>query len=249
LKLVGFPAQWIPVCAHYGISCAAPRRPLGYLPLFSDMPVAEIVRVTEAAKARNASRPLLEAAAALDPVIADLVYIVDHKLAASGVFDPGNGGSNLLNTWHSFGRPEVIELQERMCRHRAESDVGLFLPCSRQRPYEESRTHARLLRNLSNQGYEHAACSQIVVTAFGVVPRTYWRHPLIMSYDAGAVDLWRVFQLLRAFLAQNRFRLVIGCLSFKPFSDMLNTLHELQLIPRPVRPLKIRWRGFSAKTP
>ena len=82
LKLIGFPAQWIPVCTHYEINYAEPRRPPNYLPLFSDLPVLEIIRVAEA-KTRNSSRPLLEAVAALDPVIADLVYIVDHKLAVA----------------------------------------------------------------------------------------------------------------------------------------------------------------------
>jgi hypothetical protein len=30
-----------------------------------------------------------------------------------------------------------------------------------------------------------------------------------MSYDAGAVDLWRIFQLLRVFFTANRARVVI----------------------------------------
>ncbi len=248
LKLIGFPAQWIPVCTHYGINYAEPRRPPNYLPLFSDLPVLEIIRVAEA-NTRNSSRPLLEAVAALDPVIADLVYIVDHKLAVAGLCDPGNGGANFLNTWHSFGRPEVIDLQERMCRHSTGSEAVLFLPCSRQRPYEKSRTHTRLLRDLLKTGHDLNACTQVVVTAFGVVPQAYWRHPLIMTYDAGAVDLWRVFQLLRAFLTRNHFQVVIDCLSFRPFSDMLATLHGLRSIPKPIRPLKLRWRAFSAQPP
>jgi hypothetical protein len=249
LKLVGFPVQWIPVCVHYGIAYAKPRQPNTYTPLFSDLPVQEVVRLAEAAKANNASRPLLEAAVALDPVIADLVYIVDHKLGAAGLPDPGHHGSNLLNTWHSFGRPEVINLQERMCQHDSEIDTVLFLPCSRQRPYDKSRTHGRLLNSLRKTGYDPSACAQVVVTAFGVVPQAYWRHPLIMTYDAGAVDLWRVFRLLRAFLIRNDFRVVIDCLSFKPFSDILKTLHEQRLMPRPIRPLKLRWRGFCVDLP
>jgi Domain of unknown function (DUF5591) len=249
LRLVGFPAQWLAVCGHYGIPCLHPQEPLRYLPIFSEMPVPELVRIVAAAKARNASRALLESAAALDPVIADLVYIVDHQLAASGLPDPANGGSNLLNTWHSFGRPEVVALQERMCRYAVDSETAFFLPCSRQRPYDKSRTHGRLLRSLSDVGYDPATSSHIVVTAFGVVPRVFWRDPLILTYDAGAVDLWRVFQLLRSFLTRNRFRVVVDCLSFKPFSDMLNTLHELKFIPQPTRPVKIRWRGFCTKVP
>jgi len=249
VRLVGFPAQWIPVCVHYGLAYAEPRTPLTYLPIFSDLPINEIARLAETARTHNAGRSLLEAAAALDTIIADLVYIVDHKLGALGHHDPGSSGSNLLNTWHSFCRPEVRDLQERMCRYDTKAPVALLLPCSRHRPYDESRTHARLRRDLTEAGHNTDACAQIVVTALGVVPRQYWNHPMVLSYDAGAVDLWRVFQLLRVFFATNRFQGVIDCLSFKPYSDMLQMLHVLHLIPPPVRPLKLRWRGFHVAMP
>jgi hypothetical protein len=244
LRLVGFPAQWIPVCVHYGIPYSKPRKPLSYLPLFSDLPLQEVMRLAKEAKAHNAGRPLLEAAAALDPIISDLIYIVDHKLAAAGHLDPGSGGVNLLNTWHSFCRPEVIALQERMCRHVSSVDTVLLLPCSRRRPYSESRTHRDLLRQLVKAGHNPSAYVHVVVTALGVVPNDYWHDPMVMTYDAGAVDLWRVFQLLRAFFAANRFNTIIDCLSFRPYSDMLRTLHDLRLISKPIRPLKLRWRGF-----
>ena len=89
-----------------------------------------------------------------------------------------------------------------------------------------------------------AGAEQTVVTALGVIPETYWREPLVMSYDAGAVDLWRVFQLLRFFFTVNHPRLVVDCLSFKPYSDMLGLLRDLGLIATLIRPMKIRWRSF-----
>jgi len=53
-----------------------------------------------------------------------------------------------------------------------------------------------------------------------------------------------VFQLLQVFLTINRFRLVVDCLSFKPYSEMILTLFKLGLVSHPLRPLKLRWRGF-----
>jgi hypothetical protein len=247
LRLVGFPAQWIPVCVHYGISFSDPQPPNDYVTLFSDLPAQEIARLAASAKARNASRPLLEATAAVDPVIADLVYIIDHKLAAAGYVDPGGDEVNLLNTWHSFGQPQVIDLQERMCRHAIDADAVLLMPCSIRRPYIASRTHQRLLKQLAQAGYRPGDLAHVVVTALGVVPKDYWQHSLVMTYDAGAVDLWRVFSLLRAFFAVNPCRTVVDCLSFKPYSDMLQILHQLELIPEPVRPFKTRWRGFHVQ--
>ena len=249
LRLVGFPLQWISVCVYYGIHFNVPQAPLKYLPIFSDVSPRDVRSIAKSAERQGASRAFLEAVAALDPVIADLVYIVDHKLAAAGHTNAGTERSNLLNTWHSFGRPEIVRLQERMCRHIIHSDSILLLPCSRRRPYSESNTHTRIAQKLTEAGYNARDFSQVVVTALGVIPSQFWRHPIVMTYDAGAVDLWRVFQLLRAFFAVNRTRTLIDCLSFKPYSDMLNTLHLLQSIPAPLRPLKLRWRGFHVALP
>jgi hypothetical protein len=170
---------------------------------------------------------------------------LDHKLHAAGCADPaGSGNVNLLNTWHSFGRPEIISLQEQMARTTVEDNAVLLLPCSRRRPYSESRTHTRLLRQLADAGYNPLEIPHVVVTALGVVPKEYWGRAQVMTYDAGAVDLWRIFMLLRGFLAVNRFAVVVDCLSFKPYSDMLDVLCRMGVISKPIRPLKIRWRGF-----
>jgi hypothetical protein len=250
LTLVGFPAQWIPACVHYGVSLVAPRQPLRYLPLFSDLPAVEIEQLARSAMSNQASRSLLEAAAALDPVIADFIYIVDHKLFVSGRADPAASGTvSLLNTWHSFCRPEVISIQEQMARSVVDHDTVLLLPCSRHRPYNASRTHARLFQQLAATGHNPANAAHVVVTALGVVPRSYWDHQQVMSYDAGAVDLWRVFSLLQVFFATNRFATVLDCLSFRPFSDMLSVLNRMAVIGKPTRPLKLRWRGFHVKLP
>jgi hypothetical protein len=238
LRFVGFPAQWIPVFVHYNIRYDKPRAPLSYLPLFSDLSTEQVTSLTLESKKRGASRSLAESAAALDAVISDFIYIVDHKLADKDHADPGTSGSNQLNTWHSFGRPEIIGLQQRMCEHSVHGDTFVMLPCARHRPYDESRTHARLLRQLSATNHSVAG-----------VEEHFWRDPLVMTYDAGAVDLWRVFQLLRAFFRNNRPRAVIDCLSFKPYSDMLRVLAKLGDIKDVVRPLTLRWRGFQAKCP
>jgi hypothetical protein len=244
LRLVGFPVQWIPVCVHYGIHFKAPRSPLKYLPLFSDLSRRDIRFMAESAKRRGASRSLLEGAAALDPVIADLVYIVDHKLAAAGYKDSDKEQLNILNTWHSFTRPDIVQLQERMCRHVVDSKAVLLLPCSRHRPYADSRTHARLAHRLTEAGYNPTHFGHVVVTALGVIPSQFWLDPIVMTYDAGAVDLWRVFQLLRVFFTRNRPQLVLDCLSFKPYSDMVGILRDLGTVSTLLRPLKLRWRAF-----
>ena len=88
-----------------------------------------------------------------------------------------------------------MHLQERMCRHVVEGDALLMLPCCRRRPYADSRTHSRIRLALPQTGVP-SDMQRVVVTALGVVPEAFWRDPLVMSYDAGAVDLWRVYQFV-----------------------------------------------------
>jgi hypothetical protein len=248
LRLVGFPAQWIPPCAHFGIEWSEATTPASYIPLFSDLNPHVVGELCKVATRKGTSRELVEATAALDPVIADFLYIVDHKLRAAGYRPDDTTASRIsLNTWHSFGQPQVLELQERMCRHVSGADVFVMLPCSRHRPYDESRTHKRLSAALDALGYGNWDATRVVVTALGVVPEPFWNEPIVLRYDAGAVDLWRVFQLLRMFFSVNRARSVIDCLSFKPYSEMLSTLHSLGKVGDVIRPLKLRWRSFAVE--
>jgi hypothetical protein len=247
LTLIGFPAQWIPVCIHYRVGYRSPKPPAAYIPIFSDLSAEDVARLSLSAAAKQGSRSLLEAVVALDPTIADFVYILDHKLAAAGHGEIDQRGTNLLNTWHSFSRPEIVSLQNRMCKHLIKANGAIVMPCSRRRPYGVSRTHGRLLRQLEEAGHDPARYPRVVVTALGVVPEAYWNHPTVMTYDAGAVDLWRVFQLLQVFLLTNHVQVVVDCLSFRPYSEMLGTLQKLGIVRDVIRPLKLRWRGFHVR--
>jgi hypothetical protein len=242
----GFPTIWIPTFVHYGIRFVDSIAPKKYIPFFSDLTPEEIQGVAVKAKRSGCSRSLMESTAALDPVLADFIYINDHKLAFAGYREEPLATEIFLNTWHSFSQPEVIEIQEQMARHVAHYDTFVLMPCSRRRPYSDSRTHLRLReslgRTLTRNGVE-----RVVVTSLGVVPEVFWSHPIVMRYDAGAVDLWRVFQLLRTFFVLNRARHVIDCLSFRPYSEMVRVLADLQIIPEVSRPLRLRWRSFYAK--
>jgi hypothetical protein len=244
LTLIGFPAQWIVVAAHYGMTTKSAVAPKGYVPLISDLAVDEVERLAREANRHGSSRVLLESIVALDPVIADFVYMLDHKLAAAGLAVPASRGTNYLNTWHSFCRPEIVRLQDEMAATIAPTKSLLFLPCARQRPYDRSRTHKRIIAQLTELNVLDGPHARVVVTALGVIPQAYWNHSLVMTYNAGAVDLWRVFALLRRFLATNRPNTVVDCLSFKPYSQMLDTLASMGAVGAAVRPLPIRWRGF-----
>lgn len=247
LTLVGFPSLWIPVCVYYGVRCEFVSAPISHTPIFSQLSASQLTAIAQDAQTHGRSRALMEAAVALDPVLADFVYIVDHKLARSGYSRIIDEHRVFLNTWHSFGRPEVIALQKRMCGHVLHGDTFLMLPCSRSRPYGTSKTHRRLYEELARHGVNPDS-ERVVVTAVGVVPAAFWREPLVMSYDAGAVDLWRIFSLLRAFFSINRPKAIVDCLSFRPYSDMLGLLHDLGMIPKPTRPLRLRWRSFYVKS-
>src|SRR5579871_5596836 len=77
--LVGFPRQWVPIFVHFGVLWRQSVAPTGLIPVASDLNETQLVRVCERAKKKGVLRTLVEAFAALDPLIADVLYRLDRR--------------------------------------------------------------------------------------------------------------------------------------------------------------------------
>jgi predicted RNA-binding protein len=229
VRFSGFPRQWIPVFEYYGVpwhNCCEPSR---YMPLISEVSDEQLARFCSAAKQEGTLRTFLESIAVLDPVLADFVYIVDQSMTPSLQLPSGpilrdNQKLIALTSWQSYGRPEVRCFEgavDQVCKLKS---IAVVLPCSRRRPYRNSRTHQRIWRALNQIGYKQVDVDQIVVTSLGVVPEALWEHPVVMGYDAGVPDIYRVLRLARRFFKRNGYEQIIDCLQFAPYSDILKIL-------------------------
>jgi hypothetical protein len=251
IKFAGFPRQWIPVFEYYGIPWRICSEPSEYMPIVSELSDDELARYSQAAKAKGTLRTLVESVSALDPLIADLLYIVDHSIEVSkfDLVPTESKGPKLirLSSWQSYGRPEVLRFETAVDQVGKSNSVAVLLPCSRQRPYRASRTHKKIWQALTELGYQRDAVDQVVVTALGVVPESLWDHPAVLTYDAGVPDIYRVLRLARRFFRRNIYSHVIDCLQFAPYSDIFKILQREKIVKRLTRGPVTRNRQFYLK--
>lgn len=228
LCLSGFPAQWIPLFLNYGATWTAVVAPPHPCAFYSDLPPDEIERIARQAARNGSLRTLVESTAALDPLVADVL----HKLDRRRVF--GQAAAAIpLTGWQSYGRPEILELEDRIAAgpgltHR----LATLLPCARKRPYRLSKTHRRLWRGLEAMGLREAQVDQIVISSLGVIPEGFWEDPVVLAYDSGVPDIYRVLRLMRSYFEPRRYETVIDCLEFEPYRDCLRIIERERLVGR-----------------
>jgi hypothetical protein len=175
-------------------------------------------------------RQLAEIFTATDPVLADVMHKLDRRLGAHG---PDAGGPLPLTGWQSYGRAEVQQLTADISklpfsgRRRA-----VAMPCSRARPYGRSKTHRRLWRELACIPIERDSVDVLVISSIGVVPFPFWDHPVVLRYDSGVPDIYRVLRLMRSFFSTHQYDVVVDCLEFQPYSDCLGVVAREGIIGR-----------------
>lgn len=228
VEFVGFPAQWVPMFVHFGAQFSGPSLPAKYIPLASDLPLDLLHAAVRSSAAQGRLRQLVEAYAAVDPLLADVLHKLDRRLGASG---PASCGSVPLTGWQSYGRPEVLAFMAEIRAHSGpRRKVAVVLPCARSRPYDKSKTHKRIWLSLKERGIEHENVDAIVVSSIGVVPQPLWVHPVAIAYDSGVPDIYRILRLIREFFKARPYEQLIDCLEFQPYSDCLGIVHREGLI-------------------
>lgn len=256
-RFAGFPRQWLPVFEWYGVPWEGSVEPAEYIPFFSDWDEGGLVEVCHRAKQAGMLRVLLESASVYDALIADCIYIVDNSLEGSiqkaAEFGPEFPNTRkrtvLLNSWLAYGRPEVRDLSARCMQVRQGREAAVILPCSISRPYDRSRTHRSIYDLLQMTGYRLETFDRIVLTSLGVIPQELWNDQIVMSYDAGVPDIYRLLRLAREFFGSHVYATVLDCTQFRPYRDILGILEREGLIKKLIRvPGLTMRRAFVARS-
>ncbi len=248
-RFEGFPRQWIPVFEWFGVEWSQSIPPLDYIPLFSESSEEDVVRLTASARANHSLRLLAESTSALDPIVSDLLYIVDHSapsavLAAREATEIAEAVHRrkrrlYLTSWQSYGRPSVLALERKVMCIRPTAHVAVVLPCSLGRPYDRSKTHKRLYDALKAQGHDISEMHRVVLTGLGLLPEELWSAPEVLSYDTGVPDIYRLFRLSRDYFRRAPYAMVLDCLQFRPYNELLAILHREGVI-RQLQPFRLK---------
>lgn len=238
LLLVGFPAQWTPMLAHFGAVWSDPIAPPRYVPVISELSPDALTAVIGGARREGRLRQLVEGIAAFDPLVADVLHKLDRR---PGITAPPVDGAIPLTGWQSYGRQEVVAFGDRVMASAAQaSSTAVLLPCARRRPYPLSKTHKRLRDGLA--GILDGPADEIVISSLGVIPSAHWEDPVVLAYDSGVPDVYRVLRLMRRYFGQLRYEQVVDCLEFEPYRDCLRVIQAEGLVgaiqPGPDRKVK-----------
>jgi hypothetical protein len=225
-ELIGFPAQWIPLFEHFDANWSDPIAPLDYVPLISDLPIDDLYQITSSARRQGRLRVFVESVASLDPLVADVLHKLDRRV---NVAVPPIESSIEFTGWQSYGRPEILDFDRRvLCHSVASVPTAALLPCARRRPYRESKTHKRLTNARREMDSEPA--DEIVISSLGVIPSSFWNDPVVIAYNSGVPDIYRVLRIMRAFFSRVLYDTVIDCLEFEPYRDCVRIIQREGLI-------------------
>jgi hypothetical protein len=225
LRLLGFPAQWAPLFEHFGANWAEAIPPSTFVPIVSDVTTTTLNVLIKSAKKHGQLRVLVEGIAAFEPLVADVLHKLDRRVSWALV--PVRPPIPLTG-WQSYGRPEILDFCSRVIASAAAGTAtAVVLPCARRRPYRLSKTHKRLGRDLDGalKPFE-----EIVISSLGVIPSAFWNDPVVLAYDSGVPDIYRVLRLMRAFFTRARYHQVVDCLEFEPYRDCLRIIQREGLI-------------------
>jgi hypothetical protein len=226
--LAGFPAQWLPLFAHFEARWADPTPPPTFIPILSGLSIEQLLELIQAARSEGQTRVLVEGVAALDPLIADVLHKLDRRVVA---VSDAILGKIPLTGWQSYGRPAILDLEHRIqASASSKTRTAVLLPCARKRPYRTSRTHARLWSALRQSGQSPIDVDEIVVSSLGVIPAAFWSDPVVLAYDSGVPDIYRVLRLMRAYFQIALYDKVVDCLEFEPYCDCLRIIEREGLV-------------------
>jgi hypothetical protein len=243
----GFPRQWIVMFEWLDLNWEGSVSPRTYIPFISGLSEQALVKEIEAAHVCGQLRQLVETVANSDVVFGDALQRLDVTGLPEAALKLRTLDTIPLTSWYSYSRPEIAEFEQALSVWRPEKSQAIFLPCGRARPYNKSATHRRLLEKLKSWGVEPSRFDLIVITSLGPVPEPLWQHEVVLRYDTGVRDVYRMLVLLRRLLAQGtRYAEGVDCLGFRPYRDLLKIVNQEGLIGSIRRPAPIRGRTIPA---
>lgn len=237
---IGFPRQWIPVFELIGTKWSCSIAPNNYVPFYSGLDESQILAEVVRARSSGQLQFLVEVAASSDVVLCETFQrLTGIPLQKSEIENP-----TTLTTWLGYNRQAFFDLNTELSKFRARNNRAIFLPCSKARPYGRSQTFRARLKKLEVDGHRLEGHDLIVITSIGPIPEPLWNHPVVMHYDTGVRDIFRILVQLRILLKNNRYEAAIDTLPLVQYGDILDIASREGLLPPIERPAWVRRRNI-----
>ncbi|WP_020398671.1 DUF5591 domain-containing protein [Kordiimonas gwangyangensis] len=227
-QFINFPKTWVALFEYFGLDWKNSTDVNTYVPFISGLTEETLIYEIEAAKRNGQLRLLLEAVASVDVTISETLQRIDE--ASLGPINPISEVRTsydepiILSNWHSYLRPDIRRFEAEVPTLEQQNKKILLLPCGKKRPYHQSPTYKNLTGRLFEAGYDLEDYDQVVVTSLGFIPKETWEHSIVMRYDTGVRDLYRMLVMGRRLLKNCFYEEALDCLSFRPYRDLVSIL-------------------------
>ncbi|HZY70882.1 MAG TPA: DUF5591 domain-containing protein [Thermoplasmata archaeon] len=182
--------------------------------------MSQEIGFVRAAASHHRLRDLAEARQVAEPALAELLRYADRELAdLLEERTPVTASAPVSYVFaESHRRPEVARFIDRLRRRYvppASKKVLLVVPCSRTKPYRNSRTHRAIARAWEGLAAPHRIHVVSVTSPLGLVPRELEDVYPARHYDIPVTHTWaqeereRVVGLLRHLLDRGRYDRVV----------------------------------------
>jgi archaeosine synthase len=207
---------------EHACSCGSCRaRPPGTLEAHTEATFVREMAEVRMAVREGRLRELVEARLTAEPALAEMLRYADHHLASllDGRTPVVSRSRRTYVLRESRRRPEVRRFRSRILeRYRPPPSkrVLLLVPCSRTKPYRDSRSHRRFARAWENWPYVPLLHVVSVSSPLGLVPRELEDVYPARHYDIPVTGQWdederlAVLQALEVFLEKGAYTQVIA---------------------------------------
>lgn len=192
----------------------------------------------ELRKSKLSIRDWIEQKLSNNPALINTLWTLDHK----GVTPKPSKIENIpLTNITSYSRPELLAFDEKVYKNfEPVASKIVILPCTQSKPYHKRKYKVdsnftkisgggkMLLQSyINDEDYDN-----IVLTSAGLIPQEFWEDEIVMNYDTGVRDMWKLLCLTKRFFEKNEYDKYVVIVKFKPYRDILRNLVDMGVIDR-----------------
>lgn len=171
------------------------------------------------------------------PALVNTLWTLDYK-----GFTPKTESESIpLTQITSYSRPEILEFDSLVYNDFKPKQKRIaIIPCSSGKPYhnrkyDETKTFTKIsggnkhviAKYLADESYD-----KVVLTSLGLIPQEFWLNDVVMKYDTGTRDLWKLLCLTKRFFEKNKYDKYDVLVKFKPYRDIIRNLIDMGTIDK-----------------
>lgn len=173
------------------------------------------------------------------PHLVNTLWMLDHKGLTP---KPSKIDSKIPLTHNvSYSRPEILDFDRKVYKEFKPQNKSLaIVPCTQGKPYHKRKykvdsTFTKISgkgKDVLQQYLNDETYDKIVLTSLGLIPREYWLYPVVLNYDTGTRDMWKLLCLCKRFFEKNQYEKYVVLVKFKPYRDIIRLLMDMGVIER-----------------